>query len=206
VAVEGPAPITEATANLLYTPRGTSRRTGQLIIEASTDGSEYRTLAFVTPVALRRLASATATYRPPQQAASVTFRIRVTPGEAGIVLNGAWVDASLELPDLAQRMAAGSALTRVARIAAEDEAPVRVEIGRRPGQIRGLTYALADVSRASLQAVGAVGLMLASLFLLATALALARSRQSLLVPGVLGLAAVSATLAVLLLPRVSGGA
>lgn len=204
--VEGPAPISEARANLLYTPRGTSRRTGQLIIEASTDGSEYRTLAFVTPVSLRRLASATAIYRPPQPAASVTFRIRVTPGQAGIVLNGAWIDASLELPDLAQRMGGASSVTRAALIPAEDEASVRVELGRRPGQIRGLVYALADLSRASLQAVGAVGLMLASLLLLAAALALARSRQSLLVPGVLGLAAVSATLAVLLLPRVSGGA
>lgn len=204
--VDGPAPITEATANLLYTPRGTSRRTGQLIIEASTDGSEYRTLAFVTPVVLRRLASATATYRPPQPAASVTFRIRVTPGEAGIVLNGAWVDGRLQLPDLAQRMAGAPAVTRAAMVPAGDEPSVQVEFGRRPGQIRGLIYTLADLSRASLQAVGAVGLMLASLLLLAAALALARSRQSLLVPGVLGLAAVSATLAVLLLPRVSGGA
>jgi hypothetical protein len=204
--VGGPAPITEATANLLYTPRGTSRRSGQLIIEASADGSEYRTLAFVTPVSLRRLASAIATYRPPQPAASVTFRVRVTPGEAGIVLNGAWFDASLELPDLAQRMGAGSAITRAAMTPAEDEASVRVELGRRPGQIRGLVYTLADLSRGSLHAIGAVGLTLASLLLLAAALALARSRQSLLVPGVLGLAVVSATLAVLLLPRVSGGA
>jgi hypothetical protein len=206
VRVEAPAPITEATANLLYTPRGTSRRSGQLIIEASADGAEYQTLAVVPPVTLRRLASATTIYRPAEPVASVSFRVRVIRGEAGIVLNGAWFDASLEVPGLAQRMESAGGVTRSAMAPAEDETSVRVEFGRRPGQIRGLVYALADLSRASLQAVGAVGLMLASLLLLAAALALARSRQSLLVPGVLGLAAVSATLAVLLLPRVSGGA